>query len=152
MAIVGVPWLPVLLSSTRSIEAQSSSDRVFWSESDIIDLQDGRGVCAGLAAGVGIPSEVDPVCRNDPPQLGEPSGLGELACETLLEHADSDEGCGRCTWRGAEQGDKGFVRGCDQLGSELQYATPLLIRLNDLHALSGDRFAPILSSSLGKEL
>jgi len=85
-------------------------------------------------------------------QPSEPAALGKFARKTFFGHADSDEGCGRCAWRGAEQGDEGFVRGCDQLDAELQYAAPLLIGLNDLDALSGDRFAPVLSSGLGKEL
>lgn len=36
-------------------------------ESDIFHLQYGRGICPGSAAGVGILSEVDPVCRHDLP-------------------------------------------------------------------------------------
>jgi hypothetical protein len=35
------------------------------SESDILNLQDRRRIGAGLAAGVGILSEIDPICRND---------------------------------------------------------------------------------------
>jgi len=35
------------------------------SESDILYLQGSRGICAGLAAGVCIPREIDPVGRND---------------------------------------------------------------------------------------
>src|SRR5215469_1548905 len=97
-------------------------------------------------------SAIDSVRRNDLPKLGQPSTLREFVRETLFQHADSDEGGGRCTWGGAEQGDKGIVCGCDQLGAELQYAAPLLIGLNDLDALSGDRLAPVLSSGLGKEL
>src|SRR4029077_17070605 len=55
-------------------------------------------------------------------------------------------------WRGAEQGDKGFVLGCDQFGAELQHAAPLFVGLDDLDALPCDRFSPVVSSGFGKEL
>ena len=54
--------------------------------------------------------------------------------------------------RGAEQGDKGFVFCCDQFGAELQLTAPLVVGLDDLDALPCDRFAPVVSSGLGKEL
>ena len=75
--------------------------------------------------------------------------------KSLIEEtvaAEGDESRGGCTRRSTEQGDKGFVLGGDQFGAELQYATSLLIGLDDLDPLPGHRFAPIGSSGLRKKL
>ena len=54
--VITEPW-------DRSIRRRSSRRSAILS--DILYLQDGRSICAGLAAGVCILSEIDPVCRND---------------------------------------------------------------------------------------
>src|SRR5438309_1936526 len=90
--------------------------------SDVVDLEHGRRLRAGAAAGGGVLLEVDAVRRDDRLEARQPGGLGQLVVEASLQYFERDEGGGGRARRCAEQGDDGFVGGGHELGAELELA------------------------------